>query len=318
MERKLKDNQYVLLLLVAESTGSSPGRQGFKMAVSGDGQFYGSIGGGIMEVKLVEMAKKSLQSGQLDEAIKKQIHRKDALQNQSGMICSGEQTIVFIPIGVPQLAIIRTIIRCLRNRELSMLKFTNSTDHQAIELLHGQCITPAMRFARLSKIHYLYEENLGPKNQLYIIGGGHCALALSELMAKLDFNVILLDDRPGLDTVKRNKFVNQKHILENYTQTAALVPSGMDTFVVIMTIGYRSDETVLRQLVDKKCAYIGVLGSASKLNTLFDSLRSDGIPEAFLAEIHAPIGLPIHSHTPEEIAVSIAAEIIQVKNRANT
>ena len=81
-----------------------------------------------------------------------------------------------------------------------------------------------------------------------------------------------------------------------------------------MTLGYRSDEIVIRQLMDKNFRYFGVLGSKAKMATLMKELRAEGFDEVKLTRIHTPIGLPINSHTPEEIAVSIAAEIIAVKN----
>jgi xanthine dehydrogenase accessory factor len=81
-----------------------------------------------------------------------------------------------------------------------------------------------------------------------------------------------------------------------------------------MTLGYRSDAQVLRRLLGKEFRYLGLLGSAAKVATLLDSLALEGYPRHALEQIRAPIGLPIHSQTPEEIAVSIAAELILVKN----
>ena len=95
---RLKNDEKVLLLVVVESTGSSPGRQGFKMGIDTEGSLLGSIGGGIMEIKLVELAKSYLQKNDTTPFLKKQIHNKNVAQDQSGMICSGEQTILFYPL----------------------------------------------------------------------------------------------------------------------------------------------------------------------------------------------------------------------------
>ena len=97
--KKLEQEINIVLMLVLESAGSSPGRQGFKMAVSADDQMDGSIGGGIMEHKLVVKARDMLKKKEQNYFFKKQIHRKDSPQDQSGMICSGEQTVVLIPIS---------------------------------------------------------------------------------------------------------------------------------------------------------------------------------------------------------------------------
>ena len=88
----LSKNIEVILLYVLESTGSSPGRQGFFMAITSNNEISGSIGGGIMEHKFVELSKELLQKNKDANYIKKQIHNKEAASNQSGMICSGEQT----------------------------------------------------------------------------------------------------------------------------------------------------------------------------------------------------------------------------------
>ncbi|MBK9983835.1 MAG: XdhC family protein [Saprospiraceae bacterium] len=102
-----------MLLLVAESSGSSPGRQGFKMAVADGRQFHGSIGGGIMEVKLVELAKDLLKEEILLPKIKNQIHRKNEPRDQSGMICSGEQTVIYFALDPYHLPEVLTIIDVL-------------------------------------------------------------------------------------------------------------------------------------------------------------------------------------------------------------
>jgi xanthine dehydrogenase accessory factor len=87
-------------------------------------------------------------------------------------------------------------------------------------------------------------------------------------------------------------------------------------YVVVMTVGYRTDAVVLRQILAKNVRYLGVLGSAAKMKTLLNDLENEGFHNAILRGIRTPIGLNIHSKTPEEIAVSIAAEIIGVKNNA--
>jgi xanthine dehydrogenase accessory factor len=85
-----------------------------------------------------------------------------------------------------------------------------------------------------------------------------------------------------------------------------------------MTFGYRTDAIVIRSLAGKSFKYLGVLGSRNKIRQLFEEFINEGIPTDFLDEVHAPIGLHIHSQTPEEIAVSIAAEIVGVKNGSSS
>ncbi len=139
-------------------------------------------------------------------------------------------------------------------------------------------------------------------------------MALSELMSKMDFQITVFDDRPNLNTLEKNKFAHGVEIIESYEQIGELIHSNKNTYVVVMTLGYKFDEIVIRQLFDKKFKYFGALGSKAKMKTLIRKLEKEGFDKTRLAKIHTPIGLPINSHTPEEIAVSIAAEIIAVKN----
>ena len=170
------------------------------------------------------------------------------------------------------------------------------------------------KFQRKVENDFLYEEKLGYKNKLFIIGGGHCALALSELMSKMDFHISLFDDREDLNTLAKNEFVHEKKIIETYENIGEFIESGNNVYVVVMTLGYKFDEIVIRRLFDKNFKYFGVLGSKAKMKTLLRNLENEGFDKEKLALIHTPIGLHINSRTPEEIAVSIAAEIIAVKN----
>ncbi|MBP6005280.1 MAG: XdhC family protein, partial [Pyrinomonadaceae bacterium] len=169
-------------------------------------------------------------------------------------------------------------------------------------------------FTRTSETEFIYSEKLGTANELFIIGGGHCALALSEMMSKLDFRISVFDDRPELNTIRKNQFVDEITIIEGYEKIGDHIPNGDDIYVVVMTLGYKFDEIVIRSLFDHDIGYFGVLGSRAKMKTLMTALENEGFDRERLARIRTPIGIPINSHSPEEIAVSIAAEIISVKN----
>jgi xanthine dehydrogenase accessory factor len=136
-------------------------------------------------------------------------------------------------------------------------------------------------------------------------------------MSKMDFHISIFDDRPDLNTVEKNHFAHKIEIIDRYEQIAGLIEEGPNIFVVVMTLGYKSDAVVMRQLIDKDFKYLGVLGSKSKMAALMKELKGEGFRADRLSRIRTPIGLPINSRTPEEIAVSIAAEIIAVKNGPN-
>jgi xanthine dehydrogenase accessory factor len=312
----LKQKIPVMLLVVAESSGSSPGRRGFKMAIAADGVLCGSIGGGVMEVKLVELAKTRLAQNIIEATIKKQIHRKSAPQHQSGMICSGEQTVLFFRLDFQHLKTVRQVVQALKQHRQATLTLAQREQGPQFYVATTDEQAPFYCFESAGPSHFIYKEKLGYRKRLYIVGGGHCALALSELLSKLDFYLCLLDDRADLNTLQRNKFVHEKHVLTSYDGIANFISSGPDVYVVIMTLGYRSDAQVLRQLLGKELHYLGMLGSAAKWATLLQELTREGYAPEALARVRAPIGLPIHSQTPEEIAVSIAAELILISTSA--
>lgn len=306
---KLQSQEAVVLILVAESSGSSPGRQGFKMAVA-QNEMHGSIGGGVMEVSLVSLAqgKSKKVRGKNEAEIIEQVHRKN-VPNSSGMICSGRQTVILFELNSSHLETVEKIVIALEKQKTCRLKISNS-EFQISDSFEKE----DFHFEKAGENDFVYEENLGFKQKLFIIGGGHCALALSEIMAKMDFHISLFDDREDLNTLAKNDFVHEKKVIESYEKIGDFIESGENVYVVVMTLGYKFDALVIRALFDKTFKYFGVLGSKAKMKTLLSSLEKEGFDKEKLKKIRTPIGLPIGSHTPEEIAVSIAAEIIAIKN----
>lgn len=312
---RLNNGEAVMLLVVAESGGSSPGRAGYKMALAGDGELCGSIGGGVMEVRLVEQAKQTLSvpgavaTGLPTATLTEQVHQKN-VPNSSGMICSGRQTVIFKELTRDDANTVHSIVESLHRPKPMTFEISNFK-FQIVENRMGRS---RRSFSKTTETDFVYQEKLGSESKLFIIGGGHCALALSELMSKLDFRLAIFDDRPDLNTIDKNEFADYVEIIDSYENIARHVPNGDDIYVVVMTVGYLSDAVVIKQLIDHRLKYFGVLGSKAKMATLMKELRDEGIDAEKLARIRTPIGLPINSRTPEEIAVSIAAEIIAVKN----
>lgn len=298
----------VMLLYVAESLGSSPGRQGFIMAVNAEALMEGSIGGGIMEHKFIEMAKARLAHQDSQASIHKQVHNKITASHQSGMICSGEQTIVMYSVQKKDTAAVNAIIKCLEQNNNGLLELSPAGIYFTLGRNSKTCYT-----FTTSK-DWKYTETIGYKNHLFIIGAGHCALALSRIMHLMDFYIHLYDDRKDLKTVSENKFVHAITLPEDYRQLEDLIKPGESHYVVIMTFGYRTDAIALKALINKKFKYIGLLGSKAKTKKMLADMQAEGFDATVLQSIHAPVGIPINSQTPEEVAISIAAEIIKVKN----
>lgn len=302
IQKKLAAGKPVMLMYVVQSEGSSPGRMGFKMAVASDDEFCGTIGGGIMEFKLVEKAKAMLQQNKKKVLLQHQYHDKEKIKDQSGMICSGSQLNVFIPISINQKNTIEQIISSAKKYiQLSPLGLQLSNES-------------TQGFQYVSETEWFYTEPINTQPVIHIIGGGHVGLALSELMKYLGFYIKLYDDRQDLNTITANSFADEIKRVQ-YENMGSFFEECNNDYVVIMTVGYRTDKIVLKQLVQHSFFYVGLLGSDNKINMLMEEMRLEGYSSQQLKNIHTPIGINIFSKTPKEIAVSIAAEIISVKNR---
>ena len=315
IHHRLQKDEALILLVVAQSSGSSPGRAGYKMAIASDGEISGSIGGGVMEVNLVERARSMFSesdakaTANFSTFMVEQVHQRNA-DNPSGMICSGRQTVMCVCLSARDLATVETLVERLQKHDPVVFEISNLR----FQIVENAENTLRHYFSKSSDNEFSYQEKLGPENELVIIGGGHCALALSELMSRLDFRISIFDDRTDLNTIAKNEFADEVTIVDRYENITDHVAPGKNTYVAVMTLGYNSDAVVIRQLADRDFKYFGVLGSKAKMATLMRELRAEGLSEQRLSRIRTPIGLPINSQKPEEIAISIAAEIISVKN----
>ena len=293
----------VVLLYVIESVGSSPGRQGFNMAVAENGEMCGSIGGGFMEHKLIELSKSLLKIESFKPFVKRQIHKSNIPDDRSGMICSGEQTIAFYYFD---------------ERDIELVK--KAEDSMSLELNNDGVLFSSDEIKNDDKLKIIgeewqYSENINHQPKLYIVGGGHVGLALSQTMKTLGFNISILDDRKDLNTLENNVYADEKHII-NYNEITNFIPEGKNIYVVLVSFGFRTDEVCMKQLLGRDYKYFGVMGSKAKMEKLIQNLLDDGFSKEDIKKVHTPIGVPIHSKTTEEIAISIAAEIIKVKNQS--
>ena len=306
---KLSQDKTVYLMTVIQHKGSSPGRQGFKMVIANDNEIFGSIGGGVMEYNLVELCKELLQGENPQSFIKHQIH-KGTIVDGSGMICSGEQTVVFYPLKKSKLSTIERILTGYAENKSGVL----SINPEDFTFVINDELSTTYNYMHTSESNWSYNEFLNKKDIVYIIGGGHVGLATSKLLSQLGFYVIVFDDRTHLNTFEENSYADEKSIID-YKDVSESIPESNSAYVAIMTNKYTDDKLALSKLIGKKYKFIGVLGSKAKLKLMFEVLQKEGITQNQLDKLHAPIGLHIYSQTPEEIAVSIAAQIIEIKNK---
>jgi xanthine dehydrogenase accessory factor len=233
------------------------------------------------------------------------------------MMCSGEQDVLLWPLTATDLDTVTTIAAALQAGTAGYLELSSTTG-----LRVASSATEATSAIEKTGFYdyqpgptWRYRERLGFSDQLTIVGGGHVSLALSQVVAALDFELTVLDDRANLPTLNANDAAHHRRVID-YENVADEIPSGPHQYVVVMTVGYRTDAVVLRHLLRYSFRYLGVMGSTVKVAELRRGLREAGFSEEETNRLRGPIGLPINSQTPEEIAISIAAELIQVRRSA--
>lgn len=295
----LSDGLETILVVVVDHTGSVPGTTGATMVVS-ERACVGTVGGGVAEHEMIERAKRVHGSPELITI--------EHTPRASGSLCSGQHTLALVPLIDDDLPSVHAIAETLESDGTGTLHLSH--DGLAFD---PDRVEPT-RFDRRDG-EWRFATPVGRLDTLHVIGGGHVALALSRVMATLPFRIVVLDDRPQLPTLMANSFAHETRVID-YSEVSEHVAAGDRSWVVVMTYGHENDALVLRQLLGQPFRYLGLLGSAAKVTQMFRKFREQGVPAAQLDRVSAPIGLPIGSHTPEEIAISIAAEIIQVRNKS--
>jgi xanthine dehydrogenase accessory factor len=158
----------------------------------------------------------------------------------------------------------------------------------------------------------IYVEPVKPDPVMYIFGAGHISLSLSQISTLLDFKIVVIDDRP--DFANKERFPEADTVLvEDFANIFAKIGVDNNSYLIIVTRNHEHDQEVLEQAIKTPAKYIGMIGSKTKIKTLFNNLVDKGVDRKVLDRVYSPIGLEIYAETPEEIAISIIAEIIKVK-----
>ncbi len=161
----------------------------------------------------------------------------------------------------------------------------------------------------------IFIEPLLPVSLLYVFGAGHIGMNVYKIARLAGFEVIVVDDRDTF--ANRERFPDAREVVaEDIDRVTAQMAPPATSFIVICTRGHRDDMRVLRWAVRTPARYIGMLGSRRKVITIYNELKQEGIAPTSLDRVHSPIGIDIGATTPEEIAVSILAELIAVRRQA--
>jgi len=309
-----EEGQKVVLCTVLASSGSSPRGAGARMAVFSDGTTLGTVGGGEVEYLASKEALEVLNSG------KTYLRSFDLVPEQVasiGMICGGRVTIHYQIISKFDLPILYRMRDALQKDENSWI-FLQIRDG-IVEDFRIVCANEAddeslfASGAVLKKEEPLrYAEPLMRAGRTYVFGGGHVGQALVPVLAKVGFRVTVFDNREHLAT--KEHFPDAEEVIfGDYNDIYSKVNLTKNDFVVIMTPGHQSDYALLEQVLRTQTRYVGCIGSRHKIAKTQAMLREAGIEENRIASVHSPIGLPILAETPDEIAISIAAQMIQCR-----
>lgn len=308
IHKTISSDKKAVLLTVAESSNSSPGRQGFKMAVTEDAEQFGTIGGGIMEKDMIEYSL-DLLFGNESKTIKRLHHTDKTKYEKSGLICGGYQIIIFSVIDKTHTDIIEKVISLRKEKQNGELVISPA----GIKYNKADTMSP-VSFTYKTDNDWEYIENIGIPLIAFIAGGGHVGLAVSRIMKSIGFYVIVFDHREDVFTIEQNEYADEI-IITKYEKIGNYITEGERSYIIIVTPMHAGDSATLKSVIHKNVKYIGMMGSKRKIKSIFDSLREDGIDEKLFDRVHTPIGIEIEAESPEEIAISIAAEVIKVKNK---
>ncbi len=160
----------------------------------------------------------------------------------------------------------------------------------------------------------VYVEPILPQPMLYLFGGGHVSTALARAAHLAGFGIGVIDDRESFANAER--FPMAQEIYTNYESAFEKLQPTNATYLVIVTRGHKDDMDVLRWALGTEARYIGMIGSRRKVISVYNALEKEGVAAERLARVYAPMGLEIGALTPEEIAISIAAELVAVRRNA--
>jgi len=333
-------NDFVLATIL-EVKGSSPRHTGTRFLVRKDRVIVGTIGGGLFEADVQNFATSALEKG-VSQRVFFSFKGKDAHSDE--MICGGDAEVLVEYVRVNDKTrekIFRRLLHITRERRSAYL-FTDlaiplngqgSVNHLLVEdqgtrtggfpgddLAVG--IMPEPRLLKPSQVleipgsdHPVFLEWIRPAGTAYIFGAGHVGECVAHLAAYVNFRVVILDDRSDFASPERIPDADQVVVLDSFRTAFQNLNTDEDSYLVVVTRGHAHDKTVLEQALRTNVAYIGMIGSRRKSRLILEALLQEGFSREDLQRVHAPIGLPIGGETPQEIAVSIVAEMVQIRNQ---
>ncbi len=339
-----------VLATIFSRTGSAPRTAGARMIIRRDGSIVGTIGGGLLEASVQQVAPDVFRE-RATLVMEFALTGKDASQLE--MICGGEVAVLveFVDVAHPQEAAFwpalaevghgragqrgkswlvtvlpagpggaagRALVQETHAEGEWRLALTAAAGAplglgvQDLQALMGRPDVAGSHYPALiaaGEQHWLVEP-LDIAGTLVLLGGGHVSLQIAPLAARVGFRVVVVDDRAEFASRERFPEAEQVVLVELFERALNGLAIDSDSYLVIVTRGHLHDKTVLAQALGSQAKYIGMIGSIRKRNAIYEALRVEGFSQADIERVHSPIGLRIGAETPEEIAVSIVAELI--------
>lgn len=341
----IRKNKTCALATITGSQGSAPQKPGSSAIFDKKKLLTGTVGGGAVELSVGEMAAEAIRSK------KSGFFRFDLdndISDAEAAICGGGMSILVDAVPEKHVKIFESINESENNRvhgvlatlcgsgssecaEVARFWITEENLKNISTQIPDAVIAVAadmlskrnpddfrelvLRGSKEGEEKLVFLESVVPSPQLIIAGAGHVGKALSHLGKLLGFEVTVWDDRPEFAS-KTNLPDANKTLTGSLNESLGNIIADRDTFIVIVTRGHKKDADVLRKFIFSNAGYIGMIGSRRKIMQVRDSFLKNGwATETLWAKIYTPIGLEIGSKTVQEIAVSIAAQLIQVRNQ---
>jgi xanthine dehydrogenase accessory factor len=331
----VRSGQTAVLCTLVETRGSTPQKAGASMLVFPDGSQSGTLGGGCVEAEVRQRALALANAGRAELLT---FHLDDNYGWDDGLICGGRMIVLAEPLSNNEsdeyFATYRQALDqgngCTEAVLIDAATMTGVTPGARVlfgpggQLLGKKRLTelpPAVSQQLVSlsdrprpatRAGWAYLPTL-PRCRLVIVGAGHVGQAVAELAARADFDVWVIDDRDKY--ASQDRFPDAERLIVGDTgQVLSKLDTDLRTFCIIVTRGHSHDEEALYQLIGRPSRYLGMIGSKRKIRLIFDDLIAAGVPQEALDRVHAPLGIHIGSQTVPEIAISIVAELIAVRN----
>lgn len=325
----LEAGRAIALVTVAGTTGSTPGKCGYKMLVGAEGRIAGTVGGGLLESEMVREAQGLL--GQPHTRVFR-FDLNGTAEDTKG-ICGGTVEFLIETFDAQALALFRDLAVADRYHSAVLVSIISPDglprklllkDAAQIDAADTELAPEIVRVIRDTAVAGcgatrvaaggmdVFVESVAAAPTVVIFGAGHVSSHITRFAKGVHFRVVICDDRR--EYANRERFPHADDIvLEDFDRVFGRVRIDGSCYLVIVTRGHKCDETVLAQAVQTEARYIGMIGSKRKTLTLLDKLRRDGLRAELLDKVYSPIGISIGAVTAEEIALSIVCELVKIR-----